>query len=140
MEEKLLDWLSFSTRCFCLLLKSVQKCIIEHIPFIFFVLVSGILMAIFYQSAFNSDSMQVIAEWGAFIVAIFGCIYAIIQYQNHLDEEKRKLLCEYNQRYSCDKNIEEVIKWMLLIAKTNEKTGEIIGVQTELKNMSPGIH
>lgn len=86
--------------------------------------------------------MSSVAELGSFFITTIGASYAIVQYKNHLKEEKRKLLCEYNQRYSSDKNIESVIVWMLQVAKTDKITGEIIGVnrEREAKSISPGIH
>lgn len=83
--------------------------------------------------------MQSIAEISSLFVTLVGATYAIIQYQNHLKEEKRKVLCEYNQRYSTDKNIKSVITWMLKVAITNEINGDIIDVNTNSNVLSPGI-
>ena len=88
----------------------------------------------------NAGTMQAIAEWGSFIVALCGGLYAVCQYNNHLKEEKRKMLCEYNKRYSSDKNIEKVVEWMLLIARTDDDTGEIIGVKQNIKCIPPSIY
>lgn len=105
-----------------------------------FLIVIAIVLTILHYFDIKPNCSGSIAEWGAFIVALIGVVYAAHQYQNHLKEEQRRVLCEYNQRYSTDKNIEIVVEWMLQVAKTNEETGEIEGVNRNVKQISPGIH
>lgn len=114
--------------CCCIFRSAIVLLLVVYVVFIIL------------RSHFDITHIQSFAELGSFLVALSGGLYAIHQYSNHLEEEKRKVLCEYNQRYSSDKNIEKVVEWMLLIAKTDEKTGEIIGVNDEVKSISPGIY
>lgn len=87
-----------------------------------------------------SESGKSVAEWGTYIVTVIGAFYAILQYRNHLNEERRVILCEYNQRYSSDKNIEAVVCWMIQVAKTNQLDGDIIGVNTNTICVPPATY
>ena len=79
------------------------------------------------------------SELGAFIVAMVSAGYAFDQYQNYKNVERTKLLCEYNQRYSSDRNIHDVVSWMLRVAIVNDK-GDIVGADPLRCFCKPGIH
>ena len=76
---------------------------------------------------------------GTLIVAGYSAWYAQKEYNKHMEEERTKLLCDYNHRYSTDKYIEYVIEWMLSIAIIGND-GSIIGVNRDIKNIPPSIH
>lgn len=80
-----------------------------------------------------------IANIGIFVTSLAAALFAVLEYNRHKQEQRTKLLCEYNQRYSTDRNIESIIEWMLQIALTNDE-GDIIGVNKNIKNNPPGIH
>lgn len=79
-----------------------------------------------------------ISNIGIFVTSLIASFYAVIQYENHKKEERTKLLCEYNQRYSSDKNIEEVVTWMLQVSILDDN-GEIKSADPTRAH-SPGIH
>lgn len=86
-----------------------------------------------------SALLTAITSFLALLVAGLGAWYAKKEYNKHLEEERTKLLCDYNYRYSTDKNVECVIKWMLKIAIT-DKNGFITGVDRSIANTRPGIY
>ena len=70
-----------------------------------------------------------IASLGQILSAVTAAIavfYAIISYKDHLLEKKNNLLCLYNKRYTEDKSVEKVVRWMLSTAKMDENGG-IVG-------------
>ena len=86
-----------------------------------------------------SDILSALVSLGTLIVAGYSAWYAQKEYNKHLEEERTKLLCEYNHRYSTDKYVECVIEWMLQIAIMSED-GNIKGVNRQIKNSPPNIH
>lgn len=86
-----------------------------------------------------SNFLTSIISFGTLLVALFSALYVKKEYDKHIEEERTKLLCEYNHRYSVDKHIECVIEWMLQIAIMDE-SGNIIGVNRQIKNIPPNIH
>lgn len=73
------------------------------------------------------------------ITSFVAAVYAIVQYEDYKLAERTKLFCEYNQRYSTDKNIEEVIQWMLKVSIQDEN-GQIIGASPMRTYYNPGIY
>ena len=97
-------------------------------------------MMLLWGAVISYETLQALASTGSFLVALFGGIYAYKQYENHKDEERIKLLCGYNERYSKDKNIEDVVTWMLNIAEVDTK-GNVIGANPYIAAFNePGIH
>ena len=88
---------------------------------------------------FFKENLNVIANCGTFMATCFAAFYGIKEYSIHKVEEKIKLLGEYNQRYSTDKNIKTVVSWMLKIAILNEK-GDIVGANPDKTTHKPGIY
>ena len=76
------------------------------------------------------NKLLIIANWGLFLTAVLSACYTYRQYKKHLEEERTKLLCEYNQRYSADKNVRCVVKWMLNVAEI--QNGDINGVKDNI--------
>lgn len=81
--------------------------------------------------SFENKNYSLLAGIGTFVSTLVAGLYAIYEYDNHKKEVQTNLLCQYNQRYSSDKNIRRVLKWMLKVAEI--ENGEIIGVK-EIEN------
>lgn len=86
----------------------------------------GLLQVFPYDCSNYLSIIANIANVGLFITAVLSACYTYRQYKKHLEEERTKLLCEYNQRYSTDKNVRCVVKWMLNVAEV--QNGDINGV------------
>lgn len=69
----------------------------------------------------------------------FAALFAVNEYQNHKEEQRIGLLGEYNQRYSTDKNIQKVVRWMLKVAIVDE-SGEIVGANPDRSVCKPDVH
>ena len=140
MEDCFLNILSKITRW----LKTCVSCLRSAGPFwksmTWVIAVFFVIWEISNNYTCLQNHIQSAVKIGTFVVTFLGGCYAVFKYRNHLQEEKRKVLCEYNQRYSTDKNIEAVIEWMVQVAKTDEKTGEIKGVNKDIKTVPPSIH
>jgi hypothetical protein len=86
-----------------------------------------------------AELLTALATLGALLVAGVSLCYAKKQYEKHQEEERTKLLCEYNQRYSTDKNVECVIEWMLKTAIMG-KDGRIEKVNRYTNTEAPSVH
>ena len=69
----------------------------------------------------------------------FAALFAVAEYQNHKKEQRIILLGKYNQRYSTDKNIQKVVRWMLKVAILNSE-GDIVGADPYKSYSKPDIH
>ena len=85
------------------------------------------------------NDLSAIANIGVFFATLFATLYAVVQYHNHKKEHRINLLGEYNHRYATDKNVQEVISWMLKIAIVNNN-GEIVNAEPCRCLSKPGIH
>lgn len=85
------------------------------------------------------DNLSAIADVGIFIATLFATLYAVVQYHYHKKEHRINLLGEYNKRYATDKNIQEVITWMLKVAIVNDD-GEIVNAEPYRCYCKPSIH
>ena len=74
--------------------------------------------------------LSVLVSLGTLSATLFVALYGVIEYENHKAEQRIKLLCEYNQRYSTDRNIESVVTWMLKIAQV-DRDGKIVGANPD---------
>lgn len=83
--------------------------------------------------------LAALGNLGVFCATLCATLYAIKQYNDHKKEHRIKLLGEYNQRYSSDRNIEKVTKWMLKVAIV-DNNGEITGANPDRDYCKPGIY
>lgn len=86
-----------------------------------------------------TEYLTAIANCGVFLATCFTALYAVVEYQNHKKEHRIKLLGEYNQRYSTDRNIQKVITWMLKVAIVDNK-GDIVGADPNKYFYKPDIN
>ena len=111
-------------------------------------IITGIVVICALFSAFQihlgcfedcTNALSAISNVGILVTSVIAVIYAVVEHQNHKDEEKTKILCEYNYRYSTDKNISKVVRWILKVAKT-DKDGVIIDIDLEMSSTRPDIY
>ena len=54
---------------------------------------------------------------GTFLIALCAFILAYREYNLHKIQQKIDVLSKLNEQYSTDENIQDVIKWMLSVAR-----------------------
>ena len=86
-----------------------------------------------------TEYLAAIVSCGTFMATCFAALFAVNEYQNHKEEQRIGLLGEYNQRYSTDKNIQKVVRWMLKVAIVDE-SGEIVGANPDRSVCKPDVH
>lgn len=80
------------------------------------------------------ETISTVSSMGTFLIALCAFILAYREYNLHKIQQKIDVLSKLNERYSTDENIQDVIKWMLSVAETDEN-GEIIGVKKHEKDV-----
>ena len=98
-----------------------------------------LLIVLLFCSIISAEAATAIATSLMFLVTAYAAYYAKKEYTKHIENERTKLLCEYNQRYADNTDLRNVIKWMLKVAILNEE-GDIIDAEPNRLSDRPGIY
>lgn len=101
---------------------------------------AGILIVVFLIVPLSfqySNQTNALGSISSALIALSVALYGIFQFDRHIKEKKTEILAIYNQRYSTDKNIEKVVRWII---DNLDDNGKLKTVDPCEKNDIPGIY
>lgn len=66
----------------------------------------------FISSSISSACLDVLSKFGTIIVALLGLLKAICEYDDHLKRQKIQFLLDFGKKYTEDKDIQEVVRFL----------------------------
>lgn len=134
MLASVIDMKTFSCKTFKLLVCPLAFLLVGFVVLFF---ISRCIVHENDSSLFNG--LTAITNAGILLTSIYALYYAIREYEKRLEEEKTRILCEYNQRYASDPNIASVINWILEIS-TFEDDNRIRKIDVNKASKHPSVY